>query len=84
MSTKGPQTTSVGGGRAHTGRGEGGGACINFLEDFCGCGAANLTERFFLSFFGGLDFFLVSLGAATSSSSSVSYTHLTLPTNREV
>ena len=57
MSTRGPQTTSVGGGRAHTGRGEGGGAGMSFFEDFCGCGAANLTERFFLSFLGGGDFF---------------------------
>ena len=52
MSTRGPQTTSVGGGREQTGRGEGGGAGMNFLEDFCGCGAANLTERFFFELLG--------------------------------
>jgi len=46
MSTKGPQTTSVGGGREQTGLGEGGIDGINFFEDFS-AGAANLTERFF-------------------------------------
>ena len=69
MSTKGPHTTSVGGGREQTGRGEGGGAGMSFFEDFSD-GAANLTERFFRSFFGGEDFFLVSLGAAATRSSS--------------
>ena len=69
MSTRGPQTTSVGGGKEQIGRGEGGGAGMSFFEDFSE-GAANLTLRFFLSFFGGGDFFFGSFGAATSSSSS--------------
>ena len=69
MSTRGPQTTSVGGGKEQIGRGEGGGAGMSFFEDFSD-GAANLTLRFFLSFFGGGDFFLVSLGAAATRSSS--------------
>ena len=34
MSTKGPHTTSFGGGKEQTGRGDGGGAGINFFDDF--------------------------------------------------
>ena len=73
MSTKGPQTTSVGGGREHTGRGDGGIDGMSFLEDFWAfCdGAANFTLLgFFLSFLGGEDFFLAPSGGEATSSSS--------------
>ena len=61
MSTKGPQTTSVGGGKEQTGRGEGGGAGMSFFDDFSD-GAANLTLRFFRSFLLGGDFFFYYIG----------------------
>ena len=78
MSTKGPHTTSVGGGKEQVGLGEGGGAGMSFLEDLSD-GAANLTGRFFLSRFGGLAFFFGASSATSSSSASCAASKQEMP-----